>query len=538
MAVQLPPEDPEAVKPLVVMMAIPTYGHTLPMLKICSHLTRRGYQVFFIGGVEHEAQIRRAGADFFAHPPWGITEAFKQERDKITDTIRRNTFEAVHVYIESIPQRHGVLRSTLEYVRRAHDPERKRAVVIVHECISAFATLPFFYGAPLPEGYDRLPKVINMPIYALFLWSVDTPFFGPGGPPTTTALGRWTNRVFLAVFRRLRLYQDALGRMNEVMASVGMTSRVTGWLPDVVTLTSDVTLMVCSPSMEYPRSDLSHKLRYIGCLPNNAESTSFRPRFDPPAWWPEIEANAAASSSGPDRPGRKRIVMVTQGTLSVDYADLVLPSLEALAGRDDVLVVAVLGGKGKTLGGPRCVHDVPSNARVADYLPYEAILPLADVSVQNGGYGGWTQAVMYGVPTVLAGGTEEKKETIMRGVWAGTSVGIKKRRPAVRELRDAVDAILADYSRYRNRVMELRAENERLDAMGQVERFIIEDTPRLAWEEEEGPSSEALSASNYEKADMTLWGSMVGLTVLGGLGYATCRWMLMPYLLKYSGRTL
>ncbi|TDZ25552.1 UDP-glucosyltransferase A1 [Colletotrichum orbiculare MAFF 240422] len=448
-------------KPAIVMMAIPTYGHTLPLLKICSHLSARGYPVVFIGGAEHQAQIRRAGATYVEHPPWGITDDFKAARDKIANVFRRNTFEAEQVYVGSMRQRHRVLRSTLEVVRRRH-PDRD--VVVVHECISAFATLPFFYGAPLPAGYGKLPKVVNVPIYPLFVWSVDTPLFGPGDPPTTTLLGRLRNLVLYYIVICLPMYWRILGRVNQEMKALGATRRVVDWLPDVVTTTADEVLMVCSQSMDYPRSDLNPKIRFIGCLPNNASTTSFRPDFEPPTWWSIIEENSKLPADA-----RKRVVMATQGTLSIDYNDLLVPLMRALSGRQDVLVIAVLGGRDKKLPQD---FAVPANAYVAPYLPYEAILPLCDVSVQNGGYGGWTQAVMYGVPTILAGATEEKRENVMRGQWTGTSVGIKKRRPSVEELRLAVATVLGDYHRYKKRVMELKAENERLDAMAQVEACI------------------------------------------------------------------
>ncbi|TLD19711.1 hypothetical protein PspLS_09590 [Pyricularia sp. CBS 133598] len=443
--------------PVIVMMSIPTYGHTLPLLKICSFLSSCGYPITFIGGIEHKAQIDRAGARFVEHPPWGITDEFKAARDKITNVFQRNTFEAEQVYVRSMPQRHGVLRSTLESVRK-EEPERD--VVIVHECISAFASLPFFYGAPLPVGYSKMPKVINIPIYPLFVWSIDTPLFGPGYPPTTTLIGRFINLALYYIISCLPMYRKILSRVNQEMRALGATKPVIDWLPDVVTTTSDEVLMVCSKSMDYPRSDLDSKIRFIGCLPNNVSTTSFRPDFKPPEWWHIIQDNAKLPSHS-----RKRVIMATQGTLSTDYNDLLVPLMQALSEQQDVLVVVILGGQHKKL--PEGFR-APANACVASYLPYEIILPLCDISVQNGGYGGWTQAVMYGVPTILAGATEEKKENIMRGQWSGTSVGIKKRRCSVDELRVAIDTIILDYGRYKKRVMEVKEENETLDAMAGI----------------------------------------------------------------------
>lgn len=77
-----------------------------------------------------------------------------------------------------------------------------------------------------------------------------------------------------------------------------------------------------------------------------------------------------------------------------------MPTLEALASREDVIVVALLCVEGATLD-----RDVPENSRVVDYLPYHALLPYTDVLVTNGGYGGFMQAVMHGVPMVMAGTT-------------------------------------------------------------------------------------------------------------------------------------
>ncbi|KAK1977380.1 hypothetical protein LZ30DRAFT_784919 [Colletotrichum cereale] len=51
---------------------------------------------------------------------------------------------------------------------------------------------------------------------------------------------------------------------------------------------------------------------------------------------------------------------------------------------------------------------------------------------------------MHGIPTVLAGTIEDKAETVMRALWARTSVRFKKARPSVEELRWVIDAVLED----------------------------------------------------------------------------------------------
>jgi len=46
---------------------------------------------------------------------------------------------------------------------------------------------------------------------------------------------------------------------------------------------------------------------------------------------------------------------------------------------------------------------IPSNARLASYLPFEWVLPKVDVFVTNGGFGSVNQAMSFGIPLVTAG---------------------------------------------------------------------------------------------------------------------------------------
>jgi UDP:flavonoid glycosyltransferase YjiC (YdhE family) len=111
---------------------------------------------------------------------------------------------------------------------------------------------------------------------------------------------------------------------------------------------------------------------------------------------------------------RKRIVAVTQGTIRPDQSELHLPTLQALSSRDDVLTIGILGKRGASLSENTVV---PINARIADFVPYDAILPFCDVFVTNGGYGSFQHAVSHGIPIVVAGDTEEKIEISARIAW-------------------------------------------------------------------------------------------------------------------------
>ena len=110
---------------------------------------------------------------------------------------------------------------------------------------------------------------------------------------------------------------------------------------------------------------------------------------------------------------------------------------------------------------------------VVDYLPYEALLPLTDVFVSNAGYGGFMQSVMNGVPMVLAGTAADKAEVCARAEWAGVAVNLRAQTPGEEAIRAAVETVLGN-GRYKKRALEVKEENERLDALARFEGIIEE----------------------------------------------------------------
>jgi UDP:flavonoid glycosyltransferase YjiC (YdhE family) len=129
-------------------------------------------------------------------------------------------------------------------------------------------------------------------------------------------------------------------------------------------------------------------------------------------------------------------VHVTQGTLDTDLDDLLKPALAGLAG-DRVLVVCTTGG-----APPSVLGTVPKNARVAPFLPHDKLLPLVDVMVTNGGWGGVLASVQFGVPLVVAGGSLDKPEVARRVAWSGAGVNLRTGQPSATKVRDGVLEVL------------------------------------------------------------------------------------------------
>ena len=90
----------------------------------------------------------------------------------------------------------------------------------------------------------------------------------------------------------------------------------------------------------------------------------------------------------------------------------------------------------------------PANARAAEYLPYDELLPKIDVYVTNGGYGGVQYALRHGVPIVTSSGQEDKPEVAARVAWSGVGRRLNTETPSPAAVGDAVRPVLRD-PRYR-----------------------------------------------------------------------------------------
>ena len=76
---------------------------------------------------------------------------------------------------------------------------------------------------------------------------------------------------------------------------------------------------------------------------------------------------------------------------------------------------------------------------------------------------------------MLAGGTEEKPEGCARTAWSGAAIDLRKARPEVEELRDAVEHVLFDVEqKVKKRAVELKAEYARYDCLGSIASAIEE----------------------------------------------------------------
>ncbi|KAB5582422.1 hypothetical protein GE09DRAFT_1074858 [Coniochaeta sp. 2T2.1] len=431
---------------LVLFCCTPIAGHMNPNLQIAQYLVSQGYDVTFLSSTLNEPLVDRAGSHFLPHlglqnySSHDIFQVFPELPHK-TEGFEGFAWYAENLWISVMPSAAESVRQALAALRRRGGPDKE--IVIVCEAFFS-GILPFKLGAELPEGFDTFPKTLCTSILPATFASVDTGPMGPGLPFDNSLSGRARNILLGNLFAAMSPFKEVNVHRDKMLRACGAKRAM------------------CIPSLDYPYSDWPPYAKWGGTLPVKPRD----PDFKPPAWFDVIIANS--STLGEAR--QKKIIMVTQGTIEINYSHLIIPTLTALGERDDLIVVALLGSRGATLDS--LIQAIPENAIVVDYFPYDELPPHTDVLVTNASYGVFSHSVANGVPAVMAGSSEDKPEVAMRAERAGFAVNLGTGTPSPATLADAVDKILGD-GRYKTRTAELKREAEDFDALGTVEREML-----------------------------------------------------------------
>lgn len=415
---------------LIAATALP--GHVAPLLAIAAHLRQRGHQVLLHTGSSFAAAARARGVDFVPFAA-EIDYDYRRVHERFPDWKTLPSAHAQlcyglrHAFADAMPAQLAGIDALLQQFR----PD---AIVVDSMFCGTLA---------LQRRGPARPPVVGIGISALALSSADTAFFGTALPPSSAAADRQRN---LAMARNLQqaMFGGVQQHFDAVLARLGLAPLPCFFVDAMIRL-PERYLQLCVPGFEYPRSDLPDSVRFVGSLLAPASAD-----FVAPPWWAELG-------------DRRRKVLVTQGTLAnQDAQQLIVPTLRALADRDDLLVIATTGRD----EAPD--FSVPANARVVPFLPYDRLLPQIDVLVSNGGYGSVNHALSLGVPLVVAGDSEEKPEIAARVAWSGAGINLVTGRPAARQIAEAVNRAL-EQPRYRERARQLRDEYARYDALGTIE---------------------------------------------------------------------
>jgi MGT family glycosyltransferase len=415
----------------ILIASTPATGHVNPMLAIARILMTDGHEVAIYTGSAFRARVEAAGAEFFSLPP----EADLDPTDRVAQVPE----------LKVLPPGPDLLRVVIERVFVDNIPAQHEGMQRLLHCFGPDVIIgdDMFFGVlPMLLGSSKRPPIVMCGTSILHWRREDgaPPFLGL--PPATTPKQR---AEYAAVARDFHEVVDGpVGlRLNKLLKELGAGPTSMTLFHSTVGL-ADAYLQLSVPGFEFPR-DIPRSVHFVGTppiIPN---------QVPPPPWAHELD-------------GSRKVVLVTQGTVANhNFELLIAPTLAALANEPDVLVVATAGGRPvEAIPG-----TVPSNARIASFLPFEWLLPRVDVLVTNGGYGSVNQAMSFGIPLVTAGMTEDKADVNARVAWSGVGVNLATNEPTPEALRAAVRTVL-DRPAYRMRASQMADEFARIDTRSEI----------------------------------------------------------------------
>jgi MGT family glycosyltransferase len=420
----------------ILIASTPATGHLNPLLAIGHTLISEGHELAFLSGSVLRGRIEAIGAKFHALPKGADYDlrdfdSVAPELKTIAPGLDWLRVALERVFVDTLPAQHEGLQQVL----RGFPAE----IVIGDDM--------FFGVVPMLLGPRSKRPSIALCGTSILHWRREdgAPYFA-GLPPATTQEQR---DEYAAIARKHDkfVYQPVADRLNRSLQKLGVGPLSMTLFESVVDL-ADAYLQLTVPSFEFPR-DVPRSVHFVGTPPIIPKQVA------PPSWAHELD-------------GSRKVVLVTQGTLANhNFGLLIGPTLAALANEPDLLVIATAGGRPvDAIPGP-----IPGNARLAQYLPFEWMLPRADVLVTNGGYGSVNQALSFGVPLVGAGLTEDKADVNARVAWSGAGINLATNQPTPQALREAVRTVL-DKPDYRLRAKRMAEEFGGIDTRSEILRIV------------------------------------------------------------------
>jgi len=398
----------------ILFANVPADGHFNPLTGLAVHLKSIGCDVRWYTSKKYAEKIERLGIPFYSLNKAVDISADTEldnifpERNKYKGQVAKLKFDMINVFI---------LRST-EYYEDIKAIQKEFDFQLMIADIT-FGAIPF------------VKEKMNIPVIAVSIvplpeTSKDLPPSGLGLTPSYSFVGKLKQGALRFIADTL-LFAKPTKVMRKILADHGIDAG-TANIFDILIQKSTIVLQSGTPGFEYKRSDISDHIYFAGPL------LPFTKKKEGQGWYNEKLRQY------------DKVILVTQGTVEKDVDKLIIPTLEAFK-NSDCLVIVTTGGSGTE--ELRKKYSYP-NIIIEDFIPFDDIMPYADVYVTNGGYGGVLLSIQNQLPMVVAGVHEGKNEINARVGYFELGINLRTEKPSVLQLRKSVEEILSNDTFSRN----------------------------------------------------------------------------------------
>jgi len=438
----------------ILFATFPADGHFNPLTGLAVHLKNQGYDVRWYTSKTYQAKLQKLAIPFYPfNKALEITgdnvDAILPERKQKKSPVAKLNFDIINVFINRGPEYYQDLKAIQQDF--AFD-------LLVADIM--------FTGIPFVSDLMGIP-VVGVGIVPVTKTSKDLPPAGLGMTPSINIAGRLKQGLLRFVAGNI-LFAKSNKAMRQVLGGYGIESQ-TASVFDLMPEKCKLILQTGTPGFEYKRSDFDPKYKYVGpLLPYSSKKAGAR-------WFNEKLTQY------------KKTVLVTQGTVEKDNSKLLVPTLEALRNTDCLVVVTTGGSDTEKL---RQQYSAP-NVIIEDYIPFDDVMPYADVYVTNGGMGGVQLGIQNNLPMVVAGVHEGKNEICARVGYFHLGINLKTERPSPEQIRKAVEQVVST-PLYKKNVVALSKEFSHYRPNEISERYVRGLLPQTAILHHERESAESI----------------------------------------------
>lgn len=419
----------------ILFANIPDDGHFNPLTGLAAHLKSIGHDVRWYAQQIYKERIIKLGIPHYPHRKalqvnQQNLDTVLSGRTTIKNQVRKLNYDMQHFFILRAPE---FYEDILE-ISYSFDFD-----LLI--CNTSFTAIPFIK--------DKMKKpVLSVGVIPLTATSKDLPPYGLGMTPSTSFVGK-KKQSFLRFLATEVLFRPSGKVMTKMFEEHGLYGKKS--LFDQAIEDSTLVLQSGTPGFDYERSDMPKNVRFIGpLLPHSQQKRSGY----------KLSKNVKDFD---------KVVLVTQGTVERNPEKIIVPVLEAFRNTNTLVIATTGGSQTKDLQ----VRYPDNNFLIEDFIPFNDVMPLVDVYVTNGGYGGVLLGIQNRLPMVVGGVHEGKSEICARVGYFKLGVNLKTETPTADKIRSAVEQVAAN-KEYKSNVEKLAAEFAGYNPNQLVEKYVNE----------------------------------------------------------------